>query len=101
MVRNPMLISAFEYPRARYPMEKATIPFPITRCPRISIAVPGLVFDTRRRRRRIPYDVSTRRNKPGREQRGGNSQCRQAGTLQRFHSGTFLVKNERSCFYRL
>jgi hypothetical protein len=68
-------------------MEKATIPFPITRCPRISIAVPGLVFETRRRRSRIAYDVGTRRNKPGREQRSADSQCREGGTLQRFHGG--------------
>src|SRR5271156_1337876 len=86
MVRNPVLVSAFEYPCAGYPMEKATIPFPITRCPSISIAVGWFVFDTRRRRRRIAEDVA-RPNKPGGEQRGGNQQCRQGGILQRFHSG--------------
>ena len=101
MVRNPMLISVFGYPSARDPMEKATIPFPITRCPRVSIAVPGLVFDTRRGRRRIAYDVGTRRNKAGRKQHGGDSQRRQGRALQRFHNGTFSFKHERSCYYWL
>src|SRR5580700_9797798 len=86
MVRNPMLVSPLEYPRARYPMEKATIPLPIARCPGISITVRRLVFDTRRGRRRIAQDVA-RQNKLRGEQGGGNNQCRPGGILQRLHGG--------------
>src|SRR5580692_3894492 len=84
MVRNPMLVSPFEYPRARYPMEKAPIPLPITRSPSIAITVRWLVFDTRRGGRRIAQDVA-RQNKLGGEQRGGNNQCRPGGILHRLH----------------
>jgi hypothetical protein len=75
MIRNPLPVSAFDYPGAGYPMEIATIPFPIARGPRISIAMRWRVFDPRRRRRRIARDVG-RRDKPGREQGNGNKECR-------------------------
>ncbi len=87
MVRDPVLATAFGYPRAGDPMEKATIPLPIALRPSISIAVWRLVFDTGRRRGHIAYDVGPRRSEPEREQRAGNYQCPQRGLLQRLHVG--------------
>ena len=43
---------------------------PNIRGPRKPVSMPGRVFDTRRRRRRIDYDIGTAHRKPGRKYRG-------------------------------
>src|SRR4029077_14524334 len=81
MTRIPMIPVALVHRGTRYPLEKATIPFPVAERPSVSVAMRH-VFDTGRWRGRIDYALGPRRREPRRQERTGDDDYQQGGFLQ-------------------